>query len=93
MIESLRKYALLAALLAVALSVFLLSCAPAANEGQGDMAGMDMSAMAMDESDVDLKIGETTPPFTMVLANGSEVSSTSLAEKGRASHLFWFATW
>ena len=82
---------LLTALLTVALGVFVLSCAPAANEGQGDMAGMDMSAM--DESDVDLKIGETTPPFTMILTDGSEVSSASLAEKGRASHLFWFATW
>ena len=84
---------LLTALLTVALGVFVLSCAPAANEGQGDMAGMDMSAMAMDESDVDLKIGETAPPFTMILTDGSEVSSASLAEKGRASHLFWFATW
>ncbi len=84
---------LFAALLTVALGVFVLSCAPAANEGQGDMAGMDMSAMAMDESDVDLKIGEATPPFTMILTDGSEVSSASLAEKGRASHLFWFATW
>ena len=56
------------------------------------MAGMDMSATAMDESDVDLKIGETTPPFTMILTDGAEVSSASLAEKGRASHLFWFAT-
>lgn len=84
---------LLTALLTVALAVFMLSCAPAANEGQGGMAGMDMSAMAMDESDVDLKIGEATPPFTMILTDGSEVSSASLAEKGRASHLFWFATW
>ena len=93
MIGSPRKSVFLTALLTVALGVFVLSCAPAANEGQGDMAGMDMSAMAMDESDVDLKIGETAPSFAMILTDGSEVSSVSLAEKGRASHLFWFATW
>lgn len=93
MIGSLQKSLLLAALLSVALAVFVLSCAPAADQGQSEMAGMDMSAMAMDESDLDLKIGETAPPFAMTLADGTEVSSTSLAEKGRASHLFWFATW
>ena len=81
----------LAALLTVALAAFVLSCGPAANDGQSDMAGMDMSAMS--EGDVDLKIGETAPPFAMILSDGMEVSSASLAEKGRASHLFWFATW
>lgn len=93
MIGPTNKTLLLATLLAVALAIFLLSCAPAADQGQSEMAGMDMSAMTMDESDVDLKIGETAPPFAMILTDGSEVSSAGLAEKGRASHLFWFATW
>ena len=93
MIGSTSKSLFLAALLTVVLTVFALSCAPAANDGQSEMAGMDMSAMAMDESDVDLKIGETAPPFAMILTDGVEVSSAGLAENGRASHLFWFATW
>ena len=91
MIGSTTKSLFLAALLTVVLTVFALSCAPAANDGQSEMAGMDMSAV--DESDVDLKIGETAPPFAMILTDGAEVSSASLAENGRASHLFWFATW
>lgn len=91
MIGSSWKSISLAALLSVALAAFVLSCAPAANDQPAGMAGMDMSAM--DESNVDLKIGETTPPFAMMLSDGMEVSSASLAEKGRASHLFWFATW
>lgn len=91
MIASTGKSLLLAALLSVALAVFVLSCAPAANEGQSEMAGMDTSAT--EESDVDLKIGEAAPPFAMTLADGTQVSSASLAENGRPSHLFWFATW
>ncbi len=91
MIGSPKKPLYLAALLAVALAVFVLSCAPAANDGSAEIAGMDMAPV--DETNVDLKIGETAPPFAMILTDGSEVSSASLAEKGRASHLFWFATW
>ena len=77
-----------ALLLAASFAVLALSCAPASNEG-----GMDMAGMAPGEGDVDLKIGETAPPFAMTLADGAEVSSASLAEKGRPAHLFWFATW
>ena len=87
--ETLRFLATLA--IALVIAVLALSCAPASNEA--GMDGMDMAGMAPGESDVDLKIGETAPPFAMTLADGAEVSSASLAEKGRPAHLFWFATW
>ncbi len=79
---------------AVVIAALALSCAPASNEGGMDNAGgMDMAGMAPAEGDVDLKIGETAPPFAMILADGSNVSSADLAASGRPAHLFWFATW
>ena len=74
----------LTALLAIA------GCAPASNDGE---AGMDMGSMVAPEDSGNLKIGQTSPPFAMILADGSQVSSDDLAASGRPSHLFWFATW
>lgn len=79
--------------IAVVIAALALSCAPASNEGAMDMAGMDMAGMAPGEGAVDLKIGETTPPFAMILSDGTEASSADLAASGRPAHLFWFATW
>ena len=90
-ISSLNRPTVLAALLLAAmLAVFSLACAPASNDA--GMA-MDMEGMEVDESNLNLKIGETTPPFAMVLSDGAEVSSDDLAASGRPAHLFWFATW
>lgn len=74
----------LAALLAIA------GCAPASNDGG---AGMEMGSIAAPDDSVSLKIGQVSPPFTMILADGSQVSSDDLVASGRPSHLFWFATW
>lgn len=38
-------------------------------------------------------VGNTSPPFTMTLEDGSEVSLKSLVAENQAAHLFWFATW
>ena len=38
-------------------------------------------------------VGSTSPPFSMTLEDGSEVSLKSLVEDNQAAHLFWFATW
>ncbi len=67
-----------------------LACAPAAEDGG---MSMDMEGMTVDESNLNLKIGEQTPPFAMVLSDGTQVSSADLADEGQAAHLFWFATW
>ena len=95
--RSLNRPIVLAVLLwAAMLAVFSLACAPAANEGAGmpmEMESMDMKGMAVDESNLKLKIGEQTPPFAMVLSDGTQVSSADQAASGRAAHLFWFATW
>ena len=91
-----RPIVLAVLLLAAMLAVFSLACAPAANEGASmpmEMESMDMEGMAVDESNLNLKIGEQTPPFAMILADGAEVSSDDLAASGRPAHLFWFATW
>lgn len=90
-----RKLKLRLLLCAMALTALLAiaGCAPASNDGGNGMAGMDMSSMAMPEDSGNLKIGEASPPFAMVLADGSQVSSDSLAASGRPAHLFWFATW
>ena len=71
----------------------IAACAPASNEDGGGMAGMDMSSMAMPEDSGNLKIGQASPPFAMVLADGAQVSSDDLAASGQPVHLFWFATW
>ena len=76
--------------LAVSALLAISACAPASDGGG---AGMEIGSMAAPEDSGNLKIGETAPPFAMILTDGEEVSSSSLAEKGRASHLFWFATW
>ena len=80
---------------AMALSVLLAmaACAPAADDGGTGMAGMEMGSMAAPEDSGNLKVGEASPPFAMILADGSEVSSGDLASSGRPAHLFWFATW
>lgn len=85
-----RRIVLAVSLLAAMLAVFSLACAPASNDGG---MSMDMEGMAVDESNLTLKIGEQTPPFAMVLSDGSQVSSTDLADKEQPAHLFWFATW
>ena len=74
--------------IAAVIASLALSCAPAS-----DQAGMGMDGMAPGGGDIDLKIGETAPPFAMTLADGTEVSSESLTASGRPAHLFWFATW
>ena len=90
-IGSLNRPIILAVLLlAVMLAVFSLACAPASNDAG---MSMDMGEMTVDESNLNLKIGEQTPPFAMKLADGTEVSSDHLAASGRPAHLFWFATW
>ena len=85
-----RPIVLAVLLLAAMLAVFSVACAPASNDAGMSMA---MERMAVDESNLNLKIGEQTPPFAMILANGTEVSSDDLAASGRPAHLFWFATW
>ncbi len=75
---------------AAMLVVFSLACAPASNDGE---MSMDMEGMQVDESNLKLKIGEQTPPFAMVLADGTNVSSAGLADQSQPAHLFWFATW
>ena len=82
-------------LCAIAITALLAiaACAPASNDGGTGMAGMEMDSMAAPEDSGNLKIGEASPPFAMILADGSEVSSGSLAASGRPAHLFWFATW
>lgn len=77
----------LAALLAIA------ACAPASDDGGTEMAGMEMGSMAAPEDSGNLKIGQASPPFAMVLADSSPISLGDLAESGRPAHLFWFATW
>ena len=85
-----RPIVLAVLLLAAMLAVSSVACAPASNDAG---MSMDMEGMAVDESNLNLKIGETTPPFAMVLSDGAEVSSDDLAASGRPAHLFWFATW
>lgn len=93
-IRSLNKPIVLVVLLwAAMLVVFSLACAPASNDAGMSMESMNMGEMAVDESNLNLKIGEQTPPFAMVLSDGSQVSSTDLADKEQPAHLFWFATW
>ena len=93
-IRSLNRPFVLAVLLwAAMLAVFSVACAPASNDAGMSMDSMGMEGMAVDESNLNLKIGEQTPPFAMILANGTEVSSDDLAASGRPAHLFWFATW
>ena len=90
-----RKLKLRLLLCAMALTALLAiaGCAPASNDGGGGMAGMEMGSMAPPEDSGNLKIGQASPPFAMILADGSQVSSDDLVASGRASHLFWFATW
>ena len=76
--------------LAALVFVFVVACAPASEDGG---MSMDMEGMAVDESNLNLKIGEQTPPFAMVLSDGTEVSSADLADEEQPAHLFWFATW
>jgi len=93
-IGSLNRPIVLAVLiLAAMLAVFSLACAPASEDGGMSMDSMDMGEMAVDESNLNLKIGEQTPPFAMMLSDGSQVSSSDLADKEQPTHLFWFATW
>ena len=90
-IRSLNKPIVLAVLPLVAmLVVFSVACAPASDDAG---MSMDMEGMTVDESNLNLKIGEQTPPFAMTLSDGSQVSSTDLADKEQPAHLFWFATW
>lgn len=90
-IRSLNKPIVLVVLLLVAmLVVFSVACAPASDDAG---MSMNMEGMAVDESNLNLKIGEQTPPFAMVLSDGNQVSSTDLADKEQPAHLFWFATW
>ncbi len=93
-IRSLNKTIVLVVLLLAAMLVaFSVACAPASDDDGMSMDSMDMEGMAVGESNLKLKIGEQTPPFAMILANGTEVSSDDLAASGRPAHLFWFATW
>ena len=95
-IRSLNRPIVLAVLLLAAmLAVYSVACAPASDDAgmSMDMDSMDMEGMAVDESNLNLKIGEQTPPFAMILADSTEVSSDDLAASGRPAHLFWFATW
>ena len=71
----------------------MAACAPASNDTAGGMAGMEMGSMAAPEDSGNLKIGQASPPFAMILADGSQVSSDDLTASGRPAHLFWFATW
>ncbi len=56
-----------------------VSCAPATNSAVVGVEGVD--------------VGNTSPPFSMRLEDGTEVSLKSLVEEKQAVHLFWFATW
>ncbi len=87
------KLWLLLCAMAVSALLAIAACAPASDDGGNGMAGMEMGSMAAPEDSGNLKIGQASPPFTMMLANGSEVSSHDLATSGRPAHLFWFATW
>ncbi len=92
MIRRLKMHLLLIAM-ALFAALAMAACAPASNDGGGGMAGMEMGSMAMPEDSGNLKIGQESPPFAMILADGSQVSSDSLTASGRPAHLFWFATW
>ena len=87
------KLRLLLGAMALTAVLAMAACAPASDDGGTGMAGMEIGSMAAPESSGNLKIGEASPPFTMILADRSEVSSHDLAESGRPAHLFWFATW
>ncbi|MCY4557798.1 MAG: hypothetical protein OXF79_15755 [Chloroflexi bacterium] len=87
------KLRLLLGAMAFTAVLAMAACAPASDGGGNGMAGMEMGSMAAPEDSGNLKIGEASPPFTMILADGSEVSSHDLAASGRPAHLFWFATW
>ncbi|MDE2787983.1 MAG: hypothetical protein OXL37_15150 [Chloroflexota bacterium] len=91
MIYSPNRPIVLAVLLwAAMLVVFSLACAPASNDAG---MSMDMEGMEVDESNLNLKIGEQTPPFAMILSDGTQVSSADLSDEDQPAHLFWFATW
>ncbi len=87
------KLRLLLCAMALTALLAMAACAPAANDGGSGMAGMEMDSMAAPEDSGNLKIGEPSPPFAMILADGSEISSDALAASGQPAHLFWFATW
>ena len=87
------KLRLLLGVMALTAVLAITACAPASDDGGTGMAGMEIGSMAAAEDSGNLKIGEASPPFTMILVDGSEVSSHDLAASGRPAHLFWFATW
>ena len=87
------KLRLLLGAMALMVVLAMAACAPASDDGGTGMAGMETGSMAAPEDSGNLKIGEASPPFTVTLADGSEVSSHDLAASGRPAHLFWFATW
>ena len=96
-ISTLHRTMLAAAMLLAAMALALaIACAPASNDGgmSMEMEGMEgMAGMEVDESNLKLKIGQASPPFAMVMADGTQVSSEELADQGQPAHLFWFATW
>lgn len=69
----------LALLASVALTIAIAACAPATDAPAVGVEGVD--------------VGNTSPPFTMTLEDGTEVSLKGLVEENQAAHLFWFATW
>ena len=71
-------------LVTATLLAFLLCTAALAVTACAPAAGTDA---------VGLDIGKTTPPFTMTLSDGSQVTSDNLADADQPVHLFWFATW
>ena len=66
-------------LAAVALTLAVSACAPAADAPTVGVEGID--------------VGNTSPPFAMTLTDGSEVSLKDIVDENQPTHLFWFATW
>ena len=40
-----------------------------------------------------INVGNTSPPFSMTLVDGSEVALKDIVDDNQPTHLFWFATW
>lgn len=67
------------AALSAALLLAIIACAPAASGPAVSVEGIE--------------VGNTSPPFTMTLQDGSEVSLKDIVDGDQPTHLFWFATW
>ena len=69
---------------AMLLLLVVVSCAPAA-----DAPAADAPAVGVQGIDV----GNTSPPFSMTLEDGSEISLKDIVDDDQPAHIFWFATW